>query len=140
MLRFDPPFISQAAGSTASLNLSMQSQTPVSSASVQLHYDPKQLQIINVANGGFLSSDGQPATIVHRDDGNGTLQISGVRAPGAPGVTGKGQLFTLVFSLKAPGTAAITPVSVVAKDAKDTPITATISGQASIQVQAPPAH
>jgi general secretion pathway protein D len=139
-LRFDPPAISQAAGSTASVNVEMQSQTPVSSVSMQLHYDPKLLQIVNVGNAGFLAHDGQPATVVHRDDGNGNLQISAIRPPSAPGVTGKGALFTLVFTLKAAGTTALAPVSLVAKDAKDVPIQATLAGQATVQIQPPAAH
>src|SRR2546430_10156015 len=91
---------------------------------MQLKYDPNLLQVVNVTTGGFLSRDGQAATVVHRDDGNGTLQISGVRPPGAPGLSGQGNLFTLVFQLKAAGAAAGIPASVMLRDAPGKPVPA----------------
>ena len=105
---------------------------------MQLKYDPNLLQVVNVTTGGFLSRDGQAATVVHRDDGNGTLQISGVRPPGAPGLSGQGNLFTLVFQLKAAGAAAVIPASVMLRDAAGNPVPASSSGRAAFQIQAAP--
>ena len=36
---------------------------------VQLSYDPKSLQLINVSNGNFLSRDGQPVVMKLVEDG-----------------------------------------------------------------------
>jgi general secretion pathway protein D len=106
---------------------------------VQLRYDPRLLQMVSVADGGYLSQDGQPATVVHRDDGAGTLQVSAVRPPGAPGISGQGTLFTLVFQLKAAGAASLVPLSLMTRDANGNPILATSGGPAAIQIN-PPNH
>src|SRR5207248_2009456 len=73
-LAFDPPLVTQAAGSRATVNVGLQNASGVHSVAMQLKYDPNLLQVVNVTTGGFLSRDGQAATVVHRDDGNGTLQ------------------------------------------------------------------
>lgn len=127
------------AGTTAAINVLMQSGAPVSAVSMQLRYDQRLLQLLNVANGGFLSQDGQPATVVHRDDGGGTLQVSAVRPPGAPGISGQGTLFTLVFQLKAAGSASLVPLSLMARDANGNPVVANANGPAAIQIN-PPNH
>ena len=138
ILAFDPPLVTQAAGSTATVNVGLQNASGVHSVAMQLKYDPNLLQVVNVTTGGFLSRDGQAATVVHRDDGNGTLQISGVRPPGAPGLSGQGNLFTLVFQLKAAGAAAVIPASIMLRDAAGNPVPASSSGRAAFQIQAAP--
>jgi general secretion pathway protein D len=127
------------AGTTAAINVLMQSDAAVSAVSMQLRYDQRLLQLLNVANGGFLSQDGQPATVVHRDDGAGMLQVSAVRPPGAPGISGQGTLFTLVFQLKAAGSASLVPLSLMTRDANGNPVLATSGGPAAIQIN-PPNH
>ena len=57
---FDPPALNQAKGSTFTVNVMLSGGQNVYSVPVQLNYDPNQLQVINVSNGGFLSQDGQP--------------------------------------------------------------------------------
>jgi general secretion pathway protein D len=74
------------------------------SVPLQVSYDPKLLQVVNVSNGGFLSQDGQPVALVHRDDAtSGTLQITATRPPGVSGVSGQGAVVTLTFMAKASG-------------------------------------
>ena len=52
------------------------------SVPLQMTYDPKMLQVVNVSNGSFLSQDGQAVALVHRDDDTtGTLQITATRPP-----------------------------------------------------------
>jgi general secretion pathway protein D len=138
-ISFSPPSLNQMAGTTAAINVLMQSGAAVSAVSMQLRYDQRLLQLLNVANGGFLSQDGQPATVVHRDDGAGTLQVSAVRPPGAPGISGQGTLFTLVFQLKAAGSASLVPLSLMTRDANGNPVLATTGGPAAIQIN-PPNH
>ena len=65
---FDPPTLNQAKGSTFTVNVMLTGGQNVYSVPVQLNYDPNQLQVFNVSNGGFLSQDGQTVALVHRDD------------------------------------------------------------------------
>ena len=106
---FDPPTLSQAKGSTFTVNVMLSGGQNVYSVPVQLNYDPNQLQVVNVSNGGFLSQDGQAVALVHRDDPTtGTLQITATRPPGAGGVSGQGAVVTLTFMAKGPGQSALT--------------------------------
>jgi general secretion pathway protein D len=85
---FDPPTISQATGSTFAVNVSLNGVQNASSVPLQISYDPKTLQVLNVSNGGFLSQDGQAVALVHRDDdSSGTLQVNATRPPGATGIS-----------------------------------------------------
>ncbi len=101
---FDPASLTQAPGSTFSVNVLLKGAQNVYSVPLQVSYDPKVLQVVNVSNGGLLSQDGQIVGIVHRDDDStGTLQISATRPPGTAGVSGQGTVVTLTFMAKASG-------------------------------------
>ena len=65
---FDPPTVQAAKGKTFIVNLLLSGAQNVHSVPVQLNYDPKMLQLVNVSNGGFLSQDGQAVALVHRED------------------------------------------------------------------------
>jgi general secretion pathway protein D len=105
---FDPANVTQAAGSTFAVNVLLTGAQNVYSVPVQVSYDPKVLQVVNVSNGGFLSQDGQAVALVHRDDDSGTLQITATRPPGSGGVSGQGAVVTLTFLAKASGQATLT--------------------------------
>ena len=106
---FDPVSVTQPAGSTFAVNVMLKGAQNVYSVPLQVTYDPKVLQVVNVSNGGLLSQDGQIVGIVHRDDDStGTLQISATRPPGANGITGQGAVVTLTFLAKANGQSALT--------------------------------
>jgi general secretion pathway protein D len=76
---------------------------------LQVSYDPKILQVVNVSNGGLLSQDNQAVALVHRDDDQaGTLQITATRPPGAGGISGQGSVVTLTFLAKGSGQSSIT--------------------------------
>jgi general secretion pathway protein D len=132
---FDPPTLSQAKGSTFTVNVMLSGGQNVYSVPVQLNYDPNQLQVVNVSNGGFLSQDGQAVALVHRDDpATGTLQITATRPPGAGGVSGQGAVVTLTFMAKGPGQSALTITRGGARDPAMQPIP--MSGaQAAITIQ-----
>jgi general secretion pathway protein D len=117
-LRFDPPVATvPAVGGTLALNLVLGSEKPVHAFSVELQYDPKILQVVNVSNGGFLAQDGQAVAVVHRDDATaGRLKISGERPPSTTGVTGEGNVFTITFVAKAAGQTSVLPVGLFARD------------------------
>jgi general secretion pathway protein D len=101
---FDPANLTQAPGSTFAINVLLKGAQNVYSVPLQVSYDPKVLQVVNVSNGGLLSQDGQVVGIVHRDDDStGTLQISATRPPGTAGVSGQGTVVTLTFMAKASG-------------------------------------
>ena len=101
---FDPASIVQPAGSTFAVNVLINGAQNVYSVPLQVSYDPKVLQVVNVSNGGLLSQDGQAVALVHRDDdSNGTLQITATRPPGAGGISGGGAVVTLTFLAKAGG-------------------------------------
>jgi len=101
---FDPPNMTQAMGSTFAVNVLLKGAQNVYSVPLQVSYDPKVLQVVNVSNGGLLSQDGQPVALVHRDDDTtGALQITASRPPGATGVSGQGTVVTLTFLAKGSG-------------------------------------
>jgi general secretion pathway protein D len=101
---FDPATITEKAGSTFSVNVVLTGAQNAYSVPLQVSYDSKTLQVVNVSNGNFLSQDGQAVALVHRDDdGSGTLQITATRPPGASGVSGQGTVVTLTFMAKGVG-------------------------------------
>jgi general secretion pathway protein D len=106
---FDPANASQAKGSTFAVNVVLSGAQNAYSVPLQISYDPKMLQVVNVSNGGFLSQDGQAVALVHRDDDTtGTLQITATRPPGANGISGRGTILTLTLVAKAPGQSTLT--------------------------------
>jgi general secretion pathway protein D len=114
---FDPPSITQKAGATFTVNVMLSGAQNAYSVPLQVSYDPKVLQVVNVSNGSFLSQDGQAVALVHRDDDStGTLQITATRPPGAPGVSGQGAVVTLTFMAKAPGQSLLTILRGGARD------------------------
>jgi general secretion pathway protein D len=106
---FDPASIAQAKGSTFAVNVVVSGAQNAYSVPLQISYDPKMLQVVNISNGGFLSQDGQAVALVHRDDDTtGTLQITATRPPGSGGISGQGTVLTLTLVAKAPGQSTLT--------------------------------
>ena len=112
---FDPPSPTQPVGSTFTVNVLLSGAQNVHTVPVQLSYDPKLLQVVNVSNGSLLSQDGQIVTVTHRED-DGTMQIIAARPPGATGVSGQGPVVTLTFMAKAAGQATLTVARGGARD------------------------
>jgi general secretion pathway protein D len=132
---FDPATIQATKGGTFVVNLTISGAQNVYSVPVQLNYDPKMLQLVNVSNGGFLSQDGQAVALVHREDETvGQLQVTATRPPGAGGVSGQGSVVTLTFQAKASGQ---TPLTITRGGARDPGLQAiAVNGaQASVTVQ-----
>ena len=106
---FDPANITQPNGSTFAVNVMLTGAQNVYSVPLQVSYDPKVLQVVNVSNGGLLSQDGQAVALVHRDDDTtGALQITATRPPGSAGISGQGAVVTLTFLAKASGQSTLT--------------------------------
>jgi general secretion pathway protein D len=132
---FDPATVTATKGNTFVVNLLISGAQNVYSVPVQLNYDPKLLQLVNVSNGGFLSQDGQSVALVHREDETvGQVQITATRPPGVGGVSGQGAVVTMTFQAKANGQ---TPLTVTRGGARDPGMQAiTVNGaQASVTVQ-----
>jgi len=114
---FDPPTIQVAKGNTFVVNLLISGAQNVASVPVQLNYDPKMLELVNVSNGGFLSQDGKAVALVHREDETvGQVQITASRPPGSGGVSGQGAVVSMTFQAKATGQ---TPLTVTRGGARD---------------------
>src|SRR5207249_10582976 len=120
---------------TFAVNVLLTGAQNVYSVPLQVSYDPKILQVVNISNGGFLSQDGQAVALVHRDDDQGgALQITATRPPGSGGVSGQGAVVTLTFLAKTSGQ---TPLTITRGGARDPGLQAiTVNGaQASVTVQ-----
>jgi general secretion pathway protein D len=83
---------------------------------LQVQFDPKVLQLVDVVAGPLLAADGQPVALVHRDDGNGGVSITASRPPGVGGVNGQGDVCVLTFKAIAAGDTNMTLVKVGAKN------------------------
>jgi len=104
IMSFDPATIDQPVGSTFAVNVNLTGGQNVSAVPLQIMYNPRVLQLLNVSNGPLLAQDGQAPTLVNRDDSlAGILQVTAERPPGAPGISGDGSVFTLTFQARAPG-------------------------------------
>jgi general secretion pathway protein D len=100
--------LDQAVGSTFTVNVNLTGAQNVYSVPVQLFYNPRVLQVLNVSNGTLLAQDGQTVALVNRDDSMaGILQLTASRPPGSDGVSGDGAVFTITFQAKAPGQATL---------------------------------
>jgi general secretion pathway protein D len=106
----------------------------IASIPLQIQYDPNKLSLVNVGSGDFLSRDGQAVSLVHRDDGPGSITINVSRPPGAAGVNGAGVVCMLGFQAKAPGdsTIAITRPGAISSSQK--PVQA-LGSQISVTVK-----
>ena len=132
---FDPPTIQATKGNTFVVNLLISGAQNVYSVPVQLNYNPKLLQLVNVSNGGFLSQDGQAVGLVHREDeAMGQAQITATRPPGSGGVSGQGAVVTMTFMAKDNGQS---PLTITRGGARDPGLQAiTVNGaQAAVTIQ-----
>ena len=117
IMSFEPATINQQVGATFMVNLSLGGASNVFSVPVEVSYDHNVLQLLNVSDGGTLGKDGQPVTLVHREDPtNGNLQITATRPPGSGGVAAQGPVFTLTFAAKAPGNSQLVITKGTARD------------------------
>jgi general secretion pathway protein D len=114
----------QAVGSTFQVAVSIQNGQDIFSVPMQLKFNPSVLQLVNVDSGPYLSQDGKSATVVHRDDGNGTVTIGATRPPQSTGVSGNGNVCLLTFKATAAGDSSISFVKVGAKNSTQTALPA----------------
>jgi len=106
----------------------------VFSVPMQVQFDPKVLQLVNVDAGEMLGRDGQAVAMVHRDDGAGLVTITASRPPNVAGVNGQGVVCTLTFHATGAGDAKVTLVKVGAKNSAQGNIAA-IGSQSTVHVK-----
>jgi general secretion pathway protein D len=133
-LSVTPANSTQAVGSTFQVSVMLGNGRDVYSVPLQMQFDPKVLNLVNVDAGDFLGHDGQAVAIVHRDEGNGLVTISTSRPPGVAGMTGGGNVCTLTFTAKAAGDSTLALVKVGAKDSAQANLPA-VGSQAVVHVK-----
>ena len=135
ILSFEPAQITQVSGSTFPVNISIANASNVFAVPVEISYDPKQLQLLNISNGQFLQKDGQAVSLVHREDeAKGSILVNATRPPGANGMSGQGTVFTLTFLAKSAGQSMLNITKVGARDPGQNPLQVN-TGQAMITIK-----
>lgn len=126
IVSFDPPTLDQPVGGTFTVNVNLAGGQNVSSVPLQIMYNPRVLQLVNVSSGTLLAQDGQTVALVNRDDSlAGILQVTASRPPGTSGISGDGSVFTLTFQARAPGQSTLAINRAILKNAamQNTPAT-----------------
>ena len=119
-LAITPGNANPAVGSTFQVSVMLANGTNIASVPMTLQYNPAVLQLINVDAGDFLSKDGQPVALAHRDEGNGSVVINASRPPGVPGISGQGNVATLTFKAVTAGEAKLSLTQVGARTSTQT--------------------
>lgn len=134
-LKFDPPSVTTTSGGSFTVNVTMSGGTDVASVPLQITYDPKHLSVVKIDNGDFLTKDGQPVALVHRDDDkSGTLVASAARPPGVSGVSGQGTVFAITFVAKDRGDTVLSITRPGARNSQQQPIQV-LGSQMTVKVQ-----
>lgn len=133
-LKLDPGVVSPTVGSSFNMNVVLSGGQDISGVSMQITYDPKVLQFVQVTSGDYLGRDGQSVPVVNRNDpASGTLTISARRQSGTAGISGDGTVFNLMFTAKAKGASGLAIVGSGVRNSQDQALPATGS-QASVNV------
>src|SRR5215471_9016036 len=94
---FSPSPITLPATGTVAVNI-VGSGTDFYGVDLTLQFEPGAFNIREIRDGGFLSRDGQIVAFVQRQETeNGMVHLSLERPPGAPPISGMGNLVTLVL-------------------------------------------
>jgi general secretion pathway protein D len=129
-----PAVGNQTVGSTFQVAVMASNARDLSSVPLQMQFDPRVLQLVNVDAGELLGRDQQAVALVHRDEGNGAVTVSASRPPGTRGVDGQGTICTLTFKALAAGDSTLALTRIGAKDSKQNTVAA-IGNQAVVHVK-----
>ena len=121
-----PADSTQTVGSTFQVAIKLDKGQDIFSVPMQLQFDPKLLQLVNVDSdpNAFLSRDGKIAPVLHRDNGDGQVNIVATRPPQATGISGSGTICTLTFKAVSAGDASISFAKAGAKNSAQVAIAA----------------
>ncbi len=111
-----PPSTVQSVGSTFQVAIMANNARDLYSLPLQVKFNSQVLQLVNVDSGDLLSRDGQAVATVHRDEGDGLINISTSRPPGVKGVEGQGSICVLTFKALAAGDSSISLPKVGARN------------------------
>lgn len=128
-LTFTPAAPVAAVGSTIEIGLEVEGVNDLFAAPFRVVYPKELLKLVEVERGPVFA--GNPVSFT-RDVNAGTVRIS--RLPGAPGISGGGQLVILRFQALAQGEAKVTLQDLLLQDSKLQPIT-TPAPEVSVRVQ-----
>lgn len=129
-----PATTNVSAGAVFQVSVNASDVRDLFAAPIQMQFDPKVLQLVNVDSGDLLGRDGQAVALVHRDEGNGAVTIVATRPPGTKGVFGQGTVCTLTFKALAPGTSTLAITRIGLKDSQQKTIPS-LGGQATVHVK-----
>ena len=133
-LRVVPGTMSQTVGSTFQVAVLASNARDLYSGSLNLQFNNKVLQLVDVDQGDFMSRDGQAAALVHRDAGDGSVTINETRPPNAKGVDGTGTLVTLTFKAIGAGDSPLSLVRMGTRDSKQNNLP-TVGTQSEVHVK-----
>ena len=102
-LSFQPSTLSAAVGTTFSVAINVAGGRDLGGIPVQITFDPKVLQLLNISNGDLLSRDGQAVALVHREEPPGMLLANATRPPNVAGIQGDGTVFVLTMLARGKG-------------------------------------
>ncbi len=131
---FQPQQARLKVGEQVAIEVTVSNAKDLFGVPLQLSFDPKVVELVEVHHGGFMAGD-QPAALVQRvDKETGTAIVSVSRPPGTEGVSGSGTVVVLVFRGVAAGRSPLQIVNVAPRDAKQQPVAAEASA-AEIMVE-----
>jgi general secretion pathway protein D len=118
-VRFLPAQVETTPQGTMTVALIIENATDVSSAPLQVTFDPKVVKLNDAGRGDFFSSDGQTPVFtknIQNDAGAAAMNLN--RLPNTPGVSGSGVLTTLVFQGVAKGSTTVTVPNLTVRNAQ----------------------
>jgi general secretion pathway protein D len=119
VVRFLPPQLESSPQGMLTVALIIENATEVSSAPLQVTFDPKVVKLNDAGPGDFFSSDGQIPLFtknIQNDTGAAAMNLN--RLPNTPGVSGSGVLATLIFQAVAKGSATVTVPNLMVRNAQ----------------------
>jgi general secretion pathway protein D len=131
-LMFSPPSAPVAIGSTFQVPVVLTGGKDIASVPLQVQYDPAKLSLVDVTPGDLLSRGNQAVSLIHRDDGPGSITINASRPPQVAGVSGAGVVCVLSFQAKSPGSSTLSMTRATAINAAQQAIQAQ-SSQVTIE-------
>ncbi|MEO8595526.1 MAG: cohesin domain-containing protein [Candidatus Solibacter sp.] len=119
VVRFLPPQMEAAPQGMMTVALIIENATDVTSAPMQVTFDPKVVKLNDAGRGDFFTSDGQVPLFtknIQNDSGAAAMNLN--RLPNSPGVSGSGILTSLVFQAIAKGTTTVTVPNLTVRNAQ----------------------
>ena len=119
VVRFLPPLVETNPQGVLTVALIIENATEVSSAPLQVSFDPKVVKLNDAGRGDFFSSDGQIPVFtknIQNDAGAAAMNLN--RLPNTPGVSGSGVLTTLIFQAVAKGSTTVAVPNLTVRNAQ----------------------